>query len=315
MATPTIPFCWSSASKNGVRVGDVARALQRRGSRRARRRRSRRARRPASRPVVLDPRLASAVPDALALPACAPLPPPEAIGQRDMVGELAADASRSPRSTPRSSPSASTPCPESPSCASRRGAAGPPTWWAAPSATCCSAPARRPRRRGRGRDRARSPRRSGASWSSTSASRRRPSCVDDLEIDIARARDGDLRAARGAARGRARRRSTRTWPAATSRSTRWRCRCTGEAELIDPHGGVDDLRAGLLRVLHDRSFADDPTRALRAARYAARLGFAARAGDRAPAARGRPERRSPRTGSSASWRGSPSRSGPARPSP
>ncbi len=41
--------------------------------------------------------------------------------------------------------------------------------------------------------------------------------------------------------------------------------------LIDPHGGVDDLRAGVLRVLHDVSFADDPTRALRAARYAARL--------------------------------------------
>ncbi len=41
--------------------------------------------------------------------------------------------------------------------------------------------------------------------------------------------------------------------------------------LLDLHGGLDDLRAGLLRVMHDRSFADDPTRALRAARYAARL--------------------------------------------
>jgi tRNA nucleotidyltransferase (CCA-adding enzyme) len=47
----------------------------------------------------------------------------------------------------------------------------------------------------------------------------------------------------------------------------------GGAELIDPHGGLGDLRAGLLRVLHERSFLDDPTRALRAARYAARLGF------------------------------------------
>jgi tRNA nucleotidyltransferase (CCA-adding enzyme) len=44
-------------------------------------------------------------------------------------------------------------------------------------------------------------------------------------------------------------------------------------ELIDPQGGVDDLRAGRLRVLHERSFLDDPTRALRAARYAARFGF------------------------------------------
>lgn len=48
---------------------------------------------------------------------------------------------------------------------------------------------------------------------------------------------------------------------------------TGEPVLLDPHGGVEDLRAGLLRVLHERSFSDDPTRALRAARYAARLGL------------------------------------------
>jgi tRNA nucleotidyltransferase (CCA-adding enzyme) len=47
----------------------------------------------------------------------------------------------------------------------------------------------------------------------------------------------------------------------------------GDRQLIDPHGGVDDLRAGLLRVLHKGSFVDDPTRALRAARYAARFGF------------------------------------------
>lgn len=47
----------------------------------------------------------------------------------------------------------------------------------------------------------------------------------------------------------------------------------GEARLIDPHGGRADLDAALLRVLHERSFADDPTRALRAARYAARFGF------------------------------------------
>ena len=47
----------------------------------------------------------------------------------------------------------------------------------------------------------------------------------------------------------------------------------GGAALIDPHDGRADLEAGLLRVLHPRSFADDPTRALRAARYAARFGF------------------------------------------
>jgi len=47
----------------------------------------------------------------------------------------------------------------------------------------------------------------------------------------------------------------------------------GDGELIDPFGGRDDLAAGLLRILHAESFVDDPTRALRAARYAGRLGF------------------------------------------
>jgi tRNA nucleotidyltransferase (CCA-adding enzyme) len=45
-------------------------------------------------------------------------------------------------------------------------------------------------------------------------------------------------------------------------------------ELHDPHGGRDDLAAGIVRVLHPRSFEDDPTRLLRAVRYAARLDFA-----------------------------------------
>jgi tRNA nucleotidyltransferase (CCA-adding enzyme) len=47
----------------------------------------------------------------------------------------------------------------------------------------------------------------------------------------------------------------------------------GEPRLIDPHGGREDLERELLRVLHDRSFVDDPTRAIRAARYASRFGF------------------------------------------
>ena len=44
-------------------------------------------------------------------------------------------------------------------------------------------------------------------------------------------------------------------------------------EVIDPFGGRQDLDARLIRVLHPGSFADDATRILRAARYAARLGF------------------------------------------
>jgi len=46
-----------------------------------------------------------------------------------------------------------------------------------------------------------------------------------------------------------------------------------EARVIDNAGGQADLEAQLIRVLHPASFVDDPTRALRAARYAARLGF------------------------------------------
>ena len=97
--------------------------------------------------------------------------------------------------------------------------------------------------------------------------------LDGHEIDIAARPHRELPAARGAAGGRAgadieadlaRRDFTinaMAIPLAASRG------------LIDPYGGRADLGAGLLRVLHDGSFVDDPTRALRAARYAARFGF------------------------------------------
>jgi tRNA nucleotidyltransferase (CCA-adding enzyme) len=43
--------------------------------------------------------------------------------------------------------------------------------------------------------------------------------------------------------------------------------------LYDPCGGAADMDAGVVRVLHERSFLDDPTRLLRAVRYATRLDF------------------------------------------
>lgn len=43
--------------------------------------------------------------------------------------------------------------------------------------------------------------------------------------------------------------------------------------LLDLQGGGDDLEHGMLRILHDRSFQDDPTRLLRAVRYETRLGL------------------------------------------
>ncbi|MBF6600097.1 MAG: CCA tRNA nucleotidyltransferase [Dehalococcoidia bacterium] len=43
--------------------------------------------------------------------------------------------------------------------------------------------------------------------------------------------------------------------------------------LLDPAGGLADIAAMHIRVLHERSFTDDPTRIFRAFRYAARLDF------------------------------------------
>jgi tRNA nucleotidyltransferase (CCA-adding enzyme) len=43
--------------------------------------------------------------------------------------------------------------------------------------------------------------------------------------------------------------------------------------LYDPCGGLRDLEAGVIRILHADSFLDDPTRLLRAVRYEIRLGF------------------------------------------
>ena len=44
-------------------------------------------------------------------------------------------------------------------------------------------------------------------------------------------------------------------------------------EIINEFGGLEDIRDSLVRVLHDKSFRDDPTRMIRAIRYEKRLGF------------------------------------------
>jgi tRNA nucleotidyltransferase (CCA-adding enzyme) len=46
-----------------------------------------------------------------------------------------------------------------------------------------------------------------------------------------------------------------------------------DGRMHDPTEGVKDIEAGVVRVLHDQSFVDDPTRIFRATRLAARLGF------------------------------------------
>jgi len=47
----------------------------------------------------------------------------------------------------------------------------------------------------------------------------------------------------------------------------------GPLELLDPHGGLRDLRRGTLRVLHARSLEDDPTRILRGVGFELRFGY------------------------------------------
>ncbi|MDP9188815.1 MAG: hypothetical protein M3O25_06160 [Actinomycetota bacterium] len=97
--------------------------------------------------------------------------------------------------------------------------------------------------------------------------------LEGLEIDIARARAEDYQQPGALPRVR---------PATIEEDLNRRdftinamaLAVDGESALLDSQGGVEDLRAGVLRVLHEGSFVDDPTRALRAARYAARLGLA-----------------------------------------
>lgn len=47
----------------------------------------------------------------------------------------------------------------------------------------------------------------------------------------------------------------------------------GSEAVIDPHGGLVDLEAGVLRLVADRAVQDDPLRGLRAVRFAAELRF------------------------------------------
>ncbi len=44
-------------------------------------------------------------------------------------------------------------------------------------------------------------------------------------------------------------------------------------QLLDPFGGEADLQRGIIRVLHNLSFIEDPTRIMRAARFEQRFGF------------------------------------------
>jgi len=43
--------------------------------------------------------------------------------------------------------------------------------------------------------------------------------------------------------------------------------------LVDFYGGQKDLKKRVIRVLHDKSFMDDPTRIFRAVRFSVRFGF------------------------------------------
>jgi tRNA nucleotidyltransferase (CCA-adding enzyme) len=47
----------------------------------------------------------------------------------------------------------------------------------------------------------------------------------------------------------------------------------GKTEWLDPSGGLEDLKKGLLRAHHAKTFEDDPTRVFRAVRFEQRFGF------------------------------------------
>ncbi|MEZ4632691.1 MAG: HD domain-containing protein [Deinococcales bacterium] len=46
-----------------------------------------------------------------------------------------------------------------------------------------------------------------------------------------------------------------------------------QGRVIDPHGGLDDLRAGFVRVFRHENLKEDPLRAFRVIRFASQLGF------------------------------------------
>jgi len=46
-----------------------------------------------------------------------------------------------------------------------------------------------------------------------------------------------------------------------------------EEKILDYFGGIEDLKKGIIRVLHEKSFIDDPTRIFRAIRYSVRYSF------------------------------------------
>ena len=50
-------------------------------------------------------------------------------------------------------------------------------------------------------------------------------------------------------------------------------RRTTDGKLIDPFNGLGDLEERKIRVLHEKSFIDDPTRIIRALKFSVRLGF------------------------------------------
>ena len=72
-------------------------------------------------------------------------------------------------------------------------------------------------------------------------------------------------------------------------------------EILDPFGGIADLRAGVLRATDSETFGEDPLRALRLAQFAARFGFKVEA-KTAEIARSLPLNELPKERVSEEWR-------------
>ena len=204
--------------------------------------------------------------------------------------------SRVPACPPRSS-SGCARCPPPRRCSPRWRASRASGSSAAPSATCCWAASRRARPRRRGRRARRRAARGGAARRRAGRARalrhRHGARPSDVVFDLAGARRETLPAAGRAARGGARRTLAEDLARRDFTRQHDRAAARGRGAAASARArGTTSTRACCASST-TRSFRDDPTRLLRLARYAGRLGFDGRAAHRrARAAGARPPARS-----------------------
>ena len=176
--------------------------------------------------------------------------------------------------------SASGACPAWSGCCPPSRGCRRPTWWAARCATCCAARtlststspwrATRARRAGAGGAAGRQRARARALRHGDRAGARDLCSTSPPRAPRPTTSRGALPRARA---GRAARRGPAPARLHDQRDGGRRSGATTSGTCTTRTAGSADLEAGAVRILHERSFLDDPTRLLRAVRYETRLGF------------------------------------------